>query len=654
MLSINESRCNPANMITLSIRHDRDDYSSYMRITAACKRFLRSASLLPDEGFLGWQIDTRTFSNVAFSSSGVKVTMEDFDWIFDQCAASSPLTSEWMEDLYAEGRKVYMLTSVAGSTRDVEISEHRTDYIYDDDRDEPVSRDLIYDTFERLTEMGAVIRITAGSTAEKTKGHGRIFISFPDEITLRMQGMLSFAFPHIVADEVDKLPEEADEMKCLPDDCFLESMTKILSVLVYRDDSKEPTDEFIDGLTDGAADEFTDEPTDKITGESADEIKPNDTDFIIPEDETIIEDDLEFDIDDEEFEVFTPIDDLELSIRSYNCLKRAGINTVEELKRLSDEDLTRVRNLGRKSIEEIKKKIAEIQGLSKAVPLRTDNYMARLDGLIGLTCVKEQIRKIAAFAQMKQDMLKNGNANISVSLNMEFVGNPGTAKTTVARIVAGVFYELGLLTSSELIEVGRADLVAEYIGQTAIKVKNVFRKAKGKMLFIDEAYSLVDDRKGSFGDEAINTIIQEMENNREETIVVFAGYPDKMESFFSRNPGLRSRVPFSIGFSDYSANEMVKIAELEAKKRGFSVDTEAYEKVTAICSDAALYPDGGNGRFCRNLIENAILGYASRVYGNNDSDADKNYILAAEDFTPPTGMNDTKKMPIGFHAGHSA
>ena len=174
------------------------------------------------------------------------------------------------------------------------------------------------------------------------------------------------------------------------------------------------------------------------------------------------------------------------------------------------------------------------------------------------------------------------------------------------------------------------------------------------MLFIDEAYSLVDDRKGSFGDEAINTIIQEMENNREETIVIFAGYPDKMESFFSRNPGLRSRVPFSISFSDYSANEMVKIAEFEAKKRGFSVDTEAYEKVTAICSDAALHPDGGNGRFCRNLIENAILGYASRVYGNNDSDTDKNYILTADDFTPPTGMNDTKKIPIGFYAGHNA
>ena len=160
-------------------------------------------------------------------------------------------------------------------------------------------------------------------------------------------------------------------------------------------------------------------------------------------------------------------------------------------------------------------------------------------------------------------------------LNMEFIGNPGTAKTTVARITAGILHEIGLLPTSELVEVGRADLVAKYTGQTADKVKEVFQKAKGKLLFIDEAYALTDCWENSYGDEAISTIVQEMENNREDTVVIFAGYPDKMNEFFSRNPGLRSRVPFTIRFSDYSAEEMAQIVEAEAKKRGFSLMPEA-------------------------------------------------------------------------------
>ena len=132
--------------------------------------------------------------------------------------------------------------------------------------------------------------------------------------------------------------------------------------------------------------------------------------------------------------------------------------------------------------------------------------------------------------------------------------------------------------------------------------------------------------------------------------MIFAGYPDEMKSFFSRNPGLRSRVPFTINFSDYSAGEMVKIVELEAKRRGVSIDAEAYGKVTAICSEVAHRPDAGNGRFCRNLIENAILGYALRIYGNEDNNEDKNYILKAGDFNSLACTNDQKKMPIGFQA----
>ena len=345
------------------------------------------------------------------------------------------------------------------------------------------------------------------------------------------------------------------------------------------------------------------------------------------------------------------IEDLDLSVRSYNCLMRAGIRTVEELKALTEDEFLHIRNLGRKSTEEIRSKLLELGYTFLPSQKKEPCFCEMLEELIGLDNVKDQVRKITALAKMKKDMEALGKDPIPVVLNMEFVGSPGTAKTTVARILSGILYEIGLLSSSDLVEVGRADLVGQYVGHTADKVKSVFRKAKGKLLFIDEAYSLVDCSRGQFGDEAINTIVQEMENNREDTIVVFAGYPDKMEEFFSRNPGLRSRVPFHIAFSDYSTDEMVKIADLEAKRRGFSIRTEAMEKVAAICASAAKHSEMGNGRFCRNLVESAILGYASRVYGDDNADTDKDFVLWDTDFQTPENSGETKKeTKIGFSA----
>lgn len=145
----------------------------------------------------------------------------------------------------------------------------------------------------------------------------------------------------------------------------------------------------------------------------------------------------------------------------------------------------------------------------------------------------------------------------------------------------------------EVVEVGRADIVARYQGQTAAKVKSVFEKAKGKVLFIDEAYSLVEGYEGAYGDEAINTIVSEMENNRDNTFVIFAGYPKEMENFFGKNPGLKSRVQFSLDFKDYSAVEMEKIVSLEASKRGFTVDKEARGEILSICGEAEKSSENG-------------------------------------------------------------
>lgn len=350
-----------------------------------------------------------------------------------------------------------------------------------------------------------------------------------------------------------------------------------------------------------------------------------------------------------------PIDNLELSVRSYNCLKRAGIDTIGEALFMNDDELMQIHNLGGRGRDEVKQCLFEYVKSDSSLPKANDevrgtDYRDKLDSLIGLDDVKKQIRKITAFAKMKRDMEAKGLGNLPISLHMQFVGNPGTAKTTVARIVAGIFREIGLLSSGELIEVGRADLVGRYEGQTAPKVKEAFERARGNVLFIDEAYSLVEEWDGAYGDEAINTIVQEMENNREDTIVIFAGYPDRMEDFISRNPGLRSRVPFKLVFKDYSEDELVQISKVAAKEKGFRIDGDAEGTLAKLCREAVNNTELGNGRFCRNLIEHAILDYAERVYADDNPFVERNFVLLAEDFSLPMDTEVSKRRCIGFHS----
>ena len=363
------------------------------------------------------------------------------------------------------------------------------------------------------------------------------------------------------------------------------------------------------------------------------------------------------------------IDNLELGVRSYNSLKKANITSIKKLLEMSDEELLKVRNLGRKNVAEIRTQLIEKNYISSCEdeffenmeilefhPISEDifddivdkrNYMDELQALVGIKSAKDQVKKILAFAKMRKAMEEKGEQLEPITLNMEFVGNPGTAKTTVARIVAGVLKEIGIITSGEFIEVGRADLVAQYVGQTAPMVKSVFQRAKGGVLFIDEAYSLLDKGNGRFGDEALNMIVQEMENNRKDTIVIFAGYPDEMDEFFLRNPGLRSRVPFRVRFDDYTTDELSDICELEAGKRGFLIDVNAKELIKEICESSTGNIENGNGRFCRNLVEKAVLNFALRNYGGDEAAENIEYILKKEDFNDITVFN-RKKTAIGF------
>ena len=365
------------------------------------------------------------------------------------------------------------------------------------------------------------------------------------------------------------------------------------------------------------------------------------------------------------------IDNLELGVRSYNALKKANITSIKKLLDMSDEELLNIRNLGRKNVAEIRTQLIEKNYVSSCEdeffenmeilefhPILEDifddivdkrNYMDELQALVGIKAAKDQVKKILAFAKMRKAMEEKGEQLEPITLNMEFVGNPGTAKTTVARIVAGVLKEIGIITSGEFIEVGRADLVAQYVGQTAPMVKSVFQRAKGGVLFIDEAYSLLDKGNGRFGDEALNTIVQEMENNRKDTIVIFAGYPDEMDEFFLRNPGLRSRVPFRVRFDDYTTDELSDICELEAGKRGFLIDVKAKEIIKEICESSTGNIENGNGRFCRNLVEKAVLNFALRNYGGDEAAENIEYILKKEDFCDTTVFTK-KKITIGFQS----
>jgi SpoVK/Ycf46/Vps4 family AAA+-type ATPase len=259
-----------------------------------------------------------------------------------------------------------------------------------------------------------------------------------------------------------------------------------------------------------------------------------------------------------------------------------------------------------------------------------EELLAELDAMIGLARVKKEIHRQVALLTVEKMRTQAGLKATRMSRHLIFVGNPGTGKTTVARLIGAIYRALDLLPRGQLVEVDRSELVAGYVGQTAMKTAEVCARATGGVLFIDEAYALTGDQ---YAEEAVNTLVKEMEDRREELVVIVAGYPDPMVRFIGQNPGLASRFTTTIEFDDYTDEELLAILDSIAAGSDYELTPEARTRVGHILQATPRTSAFGNGRFSRNLFEQAVGRHAWRLKDATEPTRDDLRLLTADDFT---------------------